>query len=77
MPGRLAFSIVLDPGGPKTRKAMLVDGSLPVEEFVDTEGVAGAGLLKREQTPAYGRDHLSLAADNPTTCSFGREIGDR
>ena len=40
---------------------MLVDGGLPVEELIDAERVARAGLLKREQTAAHsGDNHLPL-----------------
>jgi hypothetical protein len=67
-----AFAVVLDPGGPQTGKSVLVDGSLPVEELVDTERIARAGFFEREQATADGGDNLGFAADNPTTGVPGR-----
>jgi hypothetical protein len=59
------LAILLDAGGAQPGQAVLVDGKLPGEEFVDRQRVAAAGLLKGEQTAAYGGNDFGLAADNP------------
>ena len=46
-------------------KAVLIDGILPGQEFLDRQCVARAGLFQRQQATAHGGDHLSLAADDP------------
>jgi hypothetical protein len=62
------LAVLLDAGRPQPRKAMLVDGELPGEEFVDGQRVAAASLLKGEQAPPYGGDNFGLAADDPPFC---------
>src|SRR5690606_28099371 len=62
---RSAFAVVLDPGCAQAGKAVLVDGGLPVQELVDAQCVARAGLLEAQQPTAYRGDDLSLAADHP------------
>jgi hypothetical protein len=59
------LAILLDAGGAQPGKAMLVDGKLPGEEFVDRQRVAAAGLLKGEQAAAYGGNDFGLAANDP------------
>src|ERR1035441_6053998 len=49
--GRRLLAILLDPGGAQPRKAVLIDGKLPGQEFVDRQGVAAAGLLPFAHTP--------------------------
>src|ERR1700704_3821859 len=44
---------------------MLIDRSLPGEEFIDRQGVAVAGVSQGEQYTAHGRDHQGLARDGP------------
>jgi hypothetical protein len=67
-----AFAVMLDPGRPQAGEAMLVDGSLPVEEFIDGKGIALASLLEAQEATADSRDDLGLAADNPATGVLGR-----
>src|SRR3978361_247988 len=57
--------ILLDTGSTQPGKAMLVDGKLPGQEFVDRQGVAAASLLKGEQAAANRGNDFGLAADNP------------
>jgi hypothetical protein len=64
-PGQRLLAILLDPGGAQPRKAVLIDGELPGEEFVDGQRVTAAGLLEGEQTAANRSDDLGLTADNP------------
>jgi len=68
MPSVLAerlLAILLDAGGAQSGKAVLIDGKLPGQEFVDGQRVAAAGLLEGEQTAANRSDDLGLTADNP------------
>src|SRR5712671_6014395 len=57
--------ILLDAGGAQSGKAMLVDGKLPGQEFVDGQGVAAAGFLEGEQAAADRGNDFGLAADHP------------
>jgi hypothetical protein len=57
--------ILLDAGGAQSGQAMLVDGKLPGQEFVDGQGVAAAGFLKGEQATADRGNDFGLAADYP------------
>jgi hypothetical protein len=57
--------ILLDAGGAQSGQAMLVDGKLPGQEFVDGQGVAAAGLLEGEQAAADRGNDFGLAADHP------------
>jgi hypothetical protein len=59
------LAILLDAGGAQSRQAMLVDGKLPGQEFVDRQRVAAAGLLKGEQAAADRGNDFGLTADNP------------
>ncbi|MDB5540859.1 MAG: hypothetical protein JWQ89_2586 [Devosia sp.] len=72
-----AFAVVLNPGRPQACEAVFVDGGLPVEELVDGESVTLAGFLKAEQPTANSGDDFGLAANNPTTSVFGRQVSDR
>ena len=62
---RFLLAILLDTGGAQSRKAMLIDGKLPGEEFVDRQGVAAAGLLQGKQTAPDGGNDFGLTADDP------------
>jgi hypothetical protein len=62
--GRL-LAILLDARGAQPRKAMLIDGKLPGEEFVDGQRVAAASLLEGEQAAADSGNDLGLTANNP------------
>jgi hypothetical protein len=44
---------------------MLIDGELPGQEFVDSQRVAAASLLKGEQAAANRGNDFGLAADDP------------
>jgi hypothetical protein len=59
------LAILLDTGGAKPRKAVLIDRKLPGKEFVDGQRVPAAGLLEGEQTAADGGNDFGLTADNP------------
>jgi hypothetical protein len=59
------LAILLDAGGAQPRKAMLIDGKLPGEEFVDGQRVAAASLLEGEQAAADRGNDFGLTADNP------------
>ena len=59
------LAILLDAGGAQSGQAMLVDGKLPGEEFVDRQRVAAAGLLEGEQAAADRGNDFGLAADDP------------
>ncbi len=57
--------ILLDARSAQAGKAMLIDGKLPGQEFVDGQRVAAAGLLKGEQAAADRGNDFGLAANNP------------
>jgi hypothetical protein len=57
--------VLLDTGGTQPGKAMLIDGKLPGQEFVDRQGVAAASLLEGEQAAANRGNDFGLTADNP------------
>jgi hypothetical protein len=63
--GEGLLAILLDAGGAQSGKAMLIDGKLPGEEFVDGQRVAAAGLLEGEQAAAYCGNDFGLTANNP------------
>jgi len=69
--------ILLDAGGAQTGKAMLIDGKLPGQEFIDRQGIAAAGLLKGEQTTTNGGNNFGLTANNPPFGSGCGQIRDR
>jgi hypothetical protein len=56
---------------------MLVDGKLPGEEFVDSQGVTAAGLLKREQPAADCGNDFGLTANDPPFSSGRGQIRNR
>src|ERR1700722_15454914 len=58
---RRLLAVLLDPRGAQPRKAMLVDGKLPGQEFVDGQRVAAESLLKGEEaaaTPPTGAPNI-------------------
>ena len=66
------LAILLDTGGPQTGQAMLIDGKLPRQEFVDRERVTAACFLKGEQAAAHRGNDFCLATDHPP---FGSRRG--
>jgi hypothetical protein len=74
---RRLLAILLDPGGAQPRKAMLVDGKLPGQEFVDGQRIAAASLLKGEQAAANRRNDFGLATDDPSLGSGCGQIRNR
>jgi len=71
------LAILLDPGGAQPRKAVLIDGKLPGQEFVDGQRVAAAGLLKGKQAAANRGNDFGLATDNPSLGSGCGQIRNR
>jgi hypothetical protein len=65
VPANGLLPILLDAGGAQSGKAVLVDGKLPGEEFVDGQRVAAASLLKGEQAAANRGNDFGLTANNP------------
>src|ERR1041384_567642 len=57
--------VLLDAGGPQAGQAMLIDGKLPGQEFVDRQRIAAAGFLEGKQASADRCNNLGLAADHP------------
>jgi hypothetical protein len=74
--GRL-LAILLDAGGTQPCKAMLIDGKLPGEEFVDGQSVPAASLLKGEQTATNGGNDFRLPANDPPFGSGRGQIRNR
>jgi hypothetical protein len=71
------LAILLDPGGAQSRQAVLVDGKLPGQEFIDSQRVAAASLLKGEQAAADRGNDFGLTADNPPFGPGRGQIGNR
>lgn len=71
------LAVLLDPGGAQPRKAVLIDGKLPGQEFVDGQRVSAAGFLKGEQAAANRGNDLGLATDNPPLGSGCGQICNR
>jgi hypothetical protein len=57
--------ILLDPCGPEACQAMLIDGELPGEEFVDRQRIAAASLFEGKEAATDRRNNFGLAADHP------------
>jgi len=62
--GRL-LAVLLDPGGAQPSEAVLVDGKLPGQEFINSQRITAAGFLEGEQTAANRGNDLGLATDDP------------
>src|ERR1700694_2932066 len=69
--------VLLDARRAQAGKAMLVDGILPGEEFLDGERIAAAGFLKRKKSAPYRSHHLGLAPNDPALGAWCRQISDR
>jgi hypothetical protein len=64
VPDRL-LAILLDAGRAQSGKAVLIDGKLPGQKFVDGQRITAASLLKGEQATADSGNDFSLTANNP------------
>jgi hypothetical protein len=71
------LAVLLDTRGSQPRQAVLINGTLPGEEFFDCQSVPGTGLLERKQAAAHSGDYLRLAADYPSLGAWGRQIRNR
>jgi hypothetical protein len=60
------LAILLDSSGAQASKAVLVDGKLPGQEFVDGQRIAAAGFLEGKQATANRGNDFGLATDNPS-----------
>jgi hypothetical protein len=74
---RRLLAILLDPGGSQASKAVLIDGKLPGEEFVDGQRVTAASFLEGKQAAADRGNDFGLATDNPSLGPGCGQICDR
>jgi hypothetical protein len=65
-------AVLLDTRRTQPRQAVLINGTLPSEEFLDRQSVPGTGLFEGKQAAAHGGDNLRLAADDPSLGAWGR-----
>jgi hypothetical protein len=77
MKRKLLLAVLLNARGAQTGKAMLVDGELPGQEFIDSQRIAAAGFLQREKATANSGDDFGLTADNPPFGAGRWKIGNR
>src|SRR5580700_6520648 len=73
---RALLAVLLDAGGAQASKAVLVDRILPGQEFLNRQRITAARLFERKQSAAHGRNHLRLAANDPTLGSRRGQIRD-
>src|SRR5690348_6287378 len=66
-------AVLLDARDPEARHSAAVDRALPAGEFLEAQGIALARLVDRQKAAGDGRDHLGLAADDPTGCRGRRQ----
>ena len=71
------LAVILQACGAQPWKAVLVDRTLPGQEFIDGQRVSLAGFLDAEETAAHSRYHFRLAPDDPTLGVPRGKIGDR
>src|SRR5208283_5120037 len=71
------LAVLLNARGAQASKAVLIDGILPGQEFLDRQRIACAGLFQRQQATAHRGDHLSLAADDPAFRRRRRQVRNR
>ena len=71
------LAVLLDAGGAQSGQTVLVDGELPGQEFVHSQGITAAGFLEGQEAAANGCHNLGLTADNPPFGTGRREIRDR
>jgi hypothetical protein len=74
---RRLLAILLDSGGSQPRKAVLIDGKLPGEEFVNGQRITAAGFLEGKQAAADRGNDFGLATDNPSLGPGCGQIRDR
>jgi hypothetical protein len=72
---RAAPSVILDLRRPETRHSMPFDLALPVQEFVDRQAVALAGVIKAQKSTAHRGDDLRFSPDHPATGVRWGKIG--
>jgi len=63
--GKRLLTILLDARGTQSGQAVLVDGKLPGQEFVDGQRVAAASLLEGKQAATHRGNDFGLTANNP------------
>jgi hypothetical protein len=73
----LSGAVILDPRGSQACKAMIIKGCLPIEEFLNGQGVALARFFQGQEAAANRSNHFRLAADYPTSCVCGGKVGNR
>jgi hypothetical protein len=74
---KVLLAVLLNARGAQTGKAMLVDGELPGQEFVDSQRIAAACFFQRKKTTANSGDNLGLTSDNPTFGTGRWQISNR
>jgi hypothetical protein len=74
---RRLLAILLDSGSSQASKAVLIDGKLPGEEFVDGQRVTAASFLEGKQAAADCGNDFGLATDNPSLGPGCGQICDR
>src|SRR3954454_4875381 len=74
---RSLLAVLLDAGGAQAGQAMLVDGKLPEQEFVDGQRLAAAGLLEGKQPTTHRGHDFGLAANDPPFSSWRGQIRNR
>ena len=74
---RALLPVLLDTCGAQAGQTMTVDRILPRQEFFDSECIAGARLLERQQTAAHSCDNFRLPSDHPALGTRRGKISDR
>src|SRR5689334_2044425 len=64
--GSEGSAVLLQTRSTQTGKAVTVDRPLPGQELFRSQSITLQRILEREQPAAHRRDHLGLAADDPT-----------
>jgi hypothetical protein len=59
-------SVILDLRRPETGYSMPFDLALPVQEFVDRQTIALAGVIEAQKATAHRGDDFRLSPDHPT-----------
>jgi hypothetical protein len=74
---RRLLAVLLNAGGAQSSKAVAVDRVLPSQKFLDSQGIAAAGLLERKKASAHGRNDFRFATDHPAFRSRRWKVGNR